>query len=172
MCAMNIREGSFGSTKLDGIRWAGAYFWPGPLHMGNGTFQPYVDHRATPEQRQALLTIMSGQAGNAWFQVLASVVSKVLEPKFVLIEFEFDLERRKARVRIPDEIETVTEPIKDIATGNDHRARVDLPSGMEYRHPEIATAKLLKGSGAIKFNCPDAHSSLALVEHTQDGLIA
>jgi len=172
MAAMRIESGHFENTRLDGLSFAVTYYWPGPLHEGNGTLQPYVLDRATPQQREALLTIMSGKAGNAWFEVLASLVSTIHEPKFVPIQFEFDLERRHARVSIPGELETVTEPIRNVATGDEHRARVDLPQGMEYFHPEIATTKVLKGTGKIRFDCPQAHSSLALVEHTQSGLIS
>lgn len=169
---MRIEEGNFGTVSLDGLIWAGAYHWPGPLHEGNGTFQPYVDRRATNEQRMALLTILSGQAGNPWFEVLASVVSTVLEPKFVPIDFEFDLTHRTARVAIPGELETVSEPIRNAATGAEFRVRVDLPNGMEYFKPEIATTKTLKGKGKIVFDCPPSHSSLADVEHTHRGLVA
>jgi hypothetical protein len=169
---MQIAEGHFGTTSLDGLLFAAVYHWPGPLHEGNGTLQPYVVDKATPEQRMALLTIMSGQAGNAWFEVLASVVSTIHEPKFLPIEFEFDLERRHARVKIPGELETVTEPIRNAATGEEFRVRVDLPRGMEYFKPEIATTRVLKGTGKIPFDCPSAHSSLANVEHTHKGLVA
>jgi len=47
-----------------------------------------------------------------------------------------------------------------------------MPKGMEYFHPEIATAKVLKGKGKIAYNYSGTHSSLALVEHTQKGLVA
>src|SRR5579864_5397859 len=171
MCAMRIQEGHFGSVSLDGLAWAAAYHWPGPLHEGNGTLQPYVDKRATPQQRTALLTIMSGQAGNAWFEVLASVVSTVLEPMFVPIDFDFDLDRRHARVSIPGEMETISQPIRNAATGDEFRVRVELPKGMEYFKPEIATTKVLRGTGKIAFDCPGAHSSMANVEHTHKGLI-
>src|SRR5437764_8748219 len=87
MAGMHIHHGHFDKVKLDGLRWLVTYKWPGPLHEGNGTMQPYVDERATEEQRTALLTVMSGKAGNAWFEVLASVVSTVLKPKFTKIEW-------------------------------------------------------------------------------------
>ena len=170
MCAMRIREGHFDGTKLDGLIWAASYHWPGPLHEGNGTFQAYVTDKATEEQRKALLTIMSGKVGNAWFEVLASVVSTIHPPMFVPIEFEFDLEKRHARCHIPGELETVSAPIKNLATGDQHRIRVDMPKGMEYFHPEIATTAVLKGTGKIKYDWPNAHSSMALVEHTHQGL--
>src|SRR5205085_1450685 len=121
-----------------------------------GTFQAYVDERATEEQRTALLTIMSGKAGNAWFEVLASVVSTILKPKFVKIEWEFDLAKRTARAAIPGELETVSEPIRNLATGDEHRVLIDMPQGIEYFEPEIATTKVLRSTGPIKFDHPAA----------------
>jgi len=170
MMAFHIIKGKFGNIKLDGAIAGGTYHWPGPLHLGNGTFQPYLSDKTTTEQREALLTIMSGKAGNAWFEVLASVVSKVLDPKYVPIEFKFDLKGRKALVRFGSEMETTSEPIKNVVTGDEHRILVDMPNGMEYHHPEIATTGVLKSNGPLKFDCPGAHSSLALVEHTHKGL--
>ena len=115
---------------------------------------------------------MSGKVGNAWFEVLASVVSKVLEPQFVPIEFSFDLTSRKAKVTFGNEVETTSQPIKNLATGDEHHILVDMPNGMEYHRPEIATTGVLRSKGALKFDCPGAHSSLAIVEHTQKGLSA
>ena len=172
MMAFRILEGNFGDTKLDGVIAGGTYHWPGPLHLGNGTFQPYLSDKSTPEQREALLTIMSGKAGNAWFEVLASVVSKVLDPRIVPIDFDFDLKSRKANVTFGSEVETTSEPIKNLATGDEHHILVDMPNGMEYRRPEIATTGILRSSGALKFDCPGAHSSLAVIEHTHLGLTA
>jgi hypothetical protein len=170
MAAMHIERGHFGPTKLDGLRWLVTYHWPGPLHEGNGTFCAYVDERADEQQRTALLTILSGKAGNAWFEVLASVVKTILPPKFVKIEWEFDLASRHARAAVPGEVETVTEPIRDLVSGKDHHILVKMPNGMEYFEPEIATTKVLRSTGPIKFDHPGAHSSLANVVHTQAGL--
>jgi len=170
MIGMQIDEGHFDGTSLDGLRFAATYYWPGPLHEGNGTVQPIVDESASPEQRDAILQILSGQAGNAWFEVLASVVSTVLEPQFAPVEFEFDLENRRARVAVPSIFETVTEPITNIATGGDHSIQVRMPNGMEYKLAETALAVVNKGEGDIKYDCPNSHSSLAYVEHTHEGL--
>src|SRR5205085_9607711 len=104
-----------------------------------GTFQAYVDERATEEQRTALLTIMSGKAADAWVEVLASVVSTTLKPKLVKIEWEFDLAKRTARAAIPGELETVSEPIRNLATGDAHRALTDMPPGIAYTERAPAT---------------------------------
>ena len=172
MAGMHIVEGNFGKVPLNGLNWVGIYHWPGALHEGNGTLQPFVDRKATPEQRNALLQILSGQAGNPWFEVLASIITKVLEPQFVPIQFEFNKAKRRARVVIPGFLETVSEPLKIPATDKDQRVTVLMPEGLEYKEMEVAASAVLKGTGPIRFNHKGTHSSLALVDHTQSGLKA
>ena len=58
---MHIDKGHLGKVKLDGLNWAAIAAWPGAIHEGHGEILPIVDERATPEQREALLKIMSGQ---------------------------------------------------------------------------------------------------------------
>jgi hypothetical protein len=171
MAAMMVEEGNFGKTKMNGVKYAVQYHWPGPLHEGNGTVLAILDEKTTPAQREAVLQIVSGKAGNPWFEVLASLVTTVLEPKVAPIHFEHDLRRRKARVTIPGLLETVTEPIRNIATGGEHKIRVNLPGGMEYKTAEIGVATVNKGTGPIQYNCPGGHSSMAHVEHTRAGLV-
>ena len=170
MLGMRIDDGVFGKTPLSGLRFAATYHWPGPLHLGNGTIQPFIDQRATPDQRTALLTILSGKAGNPWFEVVASLVKTFLEPQFVPIDFEIDVDKRTGRVKIPGVLETVSEPIKNIATGGTHRIQVVLPEGMEYKKAEVGLATVNRSTGKIRFDRPNGHSSLAMVEQTESGL--
>lgn len=171
--AMNISEGHFGDVRLDGLRWAATAHWPGPLHEGNGTMQPIIDERADEAQRNALLTILSGeqQAEGTLFHILSMVVSKVLDPVFAPIDFEFDLDGRSARVVVPGVLETTSQPIRNPVTGAEHRIRIQIPEGFEHREGEVASA-VTKGSGEIKFDIASGHSTLALVEHTAAGLAA
>ena len=170
MLAMQIEEGHYDSVPLKGLHFAATYHWPGPLYEGNGTVQPFVDERATPEQRNALLTILSGKAGSPWFDLVMSLVSTVHEPLFVPIQFEMDVPKRRARVQIPGHMETVIEPIRNIATGGDHRIQVVMPEGMEYKVSETAVATVNRASGKIRYDHPNSHSSLAAVEHTPAGV--
>jgi hypothetical protein len=170
MAGMHIERGHFGSVRLDGLTWVVTYQGPGPLHEGNGAVQPFIDDRASQEQRNALLQILGGQAGNGWFEFLASTVTKVHEPQFVAIEFEFDKKKRRARVTIPGAVETVTEPLRLPNIAGEHRVTLRMPSGMEYMEMEVAQAMVLKGTAAIKFEHRNTHSSMAEVEQTQAGL--
>jgi len=166
---MRIKEGHFDSVSLNGVIWAISFHFPAALHLGNGTVQPYIDERSTDAQRNAILTILSGKAGGPWFEVVASVVSKVLTPRFVPIKFEFDMKKRSGRCTIAGEIEVITEAIKDI-NNNDVRAQICMPEGIEYFTAEIAASKVLKSTGAIPFNRTNTHSGFSEVEYTPTGL--
>ncbi len=87
---MHIVEGQFSKVKLDVLNWMAVVHWPGALHEGNGTLQPFIDERGSREQRDVLLQILGGPAGGAYFEIIKSVVITVHEPKFVSIQFEFD----------------------------------------------------------------------------------
>jgi hypothetical protein len=172
MAGMHIQEGNYGSVDLSGLNWAVTYHWPGALHEGNGSAQPFIDQKASEEQRTALLTIMSGQAGNAWFEILASIVTTFHEPQFLPIAWQFDKTSRRARVVVPGFFETTSAPLKIPATDEEQEVIVRMPGGMEYKEFQVAQAVVLKGTGPIKFDTHGTHSSLADVEHTQAGLQA
>jgi len=86
-----IEQGHFGDVKLDGLRAAGVYQWPGPVHEGNGTMQLIVDERADAKQRDALLKIMTGQEtddmATMWW-VYSAMAPNKLNPVFAPIELE------------------------------------------------------------------------------------
>lgn len=168
--AMQVDEGNFGKTSMKGVKFCVQLRFPGPLHEGNGTVLPIVDERASAAQRDAVLQILSGKAGNPWFEVVASLVGTMLEPRFAPIEFRHDLRRRRARIVIPGILETTTEPIKNLATGGAHVADVALPHGMEYKTAAVCQATVNRGRGAISYDWPGSHSSLAHVEQTHAGL--
>ncbi|PYM83816.1 MAG: hypothetical protein DME09_09850 [Candidatus Rokuibacteriota bacterium] len=81
MFAMQVDEGDFGGTSMRGVKFAAQYHGPGPMHEGNGTVQSILDERSSSAQREAVLQILSGRAGNPSFEVVASRVSRVLEPE-------------------------------------------------------------------------------------------
>jgi len=59
----SVERGSYGKTSLDGISFAVLLHTPGPMIDGNWTVGLVVDERASPEQREAITTIASGQGG-------------------------------------------------------------------------------------------------------------
>ena len=114
--AMRIDKGHFGEVKLDGLHWAGIFAWPGPIHEGHGEAQPIIDQRASPEQRNALLTIMSGQEsmpGATYFQVFSSMIEKFHEPLFKPITFTADVENATGHFKVDGVVDSKAEPIRN-----------------------------------------------------------
>lgn len=173
MLGMRIERGHFGDVRLDGLSFFATVEFPGPLHEGNGTIQPIIEERATPEQRDALLQIMSGRHSEegTLFHIVSLIVTKVLDPVFAPIQVEFDMDGRTARVSIPGVLETETQPIRNPVTGAPHRIQVMMPEGFEHRLAEIASARI-ESTGQIRFSVPEGHSSLARVEQTPMGVAA
>jgi hypothetical protein len=163
--AYGIEEGHFADVKLDGLRAVLLVSWPGAIHEGNGTMQVVIDERADARQREALLKILTGQEtddmATVWW-VLAAMSPNKLEPLFQPIEYEVDVDARRGHFRVPGIVETVGEPIRNPVTGAEHRARIDLPHGFEYRLAEMGSGTT-RATAAIAL--PGLENSYAQFAH-------
>ncbi|MGH9673808.1 MAG: DUF1326 domain-containing protein [Bryobacteraceae bacterium] len=137
LLGIRIREGNFGDVDLSGVMFAWAAKWPGALHEGNGTIQIFIDQAATEAQRSAILTMASGKNGGAFFEILATVCPNVLPPMYAAIRMTSDHERRTGEVQVEGVGESRIGPILNPVTGEEHRARINLPNGFEYKTAEV-----------------------------------
>jgi hypothetical protein len=139
----------------------------------NGTLQAIIDERTSPAQREALFGILSGQnsAEGTIFHIFSLIVTKMLDPIFAPIEFDFDMPGRRAKVSIPGVLETTNEPIKNPVTGAPHRIQIVMPEGFEHRSAEVCSARI-SSTGGIKFEVAEGHGSLATVTQTPEGVAA
>ena len=170
MVAMRIDRGEFDGVSLDGLKWAAIVRWPGAIHEGNGEVHPLIDEAADERQRNALLTALSGQAGDTLFEIFSAVCPTVHEPVFAPVEFEFDLENRSGRVRVGDGVlETEVETLRGIDPPDPYRVIVKIPNGFEYTNDdesaETALARRITTRGPIELNLENGHSSMAYVRH-------
>src|SRR5690606_8393452 len=122
------------------LKIAAIVSWPGAIHEGRGQVVPIVDERASPQQREALLRIMSGEdtePGATFFQVFSTTFEKFHDPVFAPIDFDVDVDGRTAQLKVPGLIEARGVPIINPVTGDPHRARINLPEGFECVVAEI-----------------------------------
>lgn len=168
----HIREGWFGDTRLDGLNVACTFAWPGAVHEGHGQAQAFIDERASPAQREALLAILTGQEQEptCYFAIFASTVESMHEPKFLPVTVESDLDSRSARLAVPGEIEGRAEPIRNPTDGSVHRARIVLPEGFEFEATECASATF-RSLGAIKMDYANVNAMLHELHVGPRGLI-
>lgn len=173
LMVLDIEEGYHGGTRLDGIRAASVYRWPGPIHEGKGERQVIIDRRAAPAQRAALLRILNGEdtePGATVFQIFALMSDTTYEPVFADIEFEIDVDGRTARAVIPGVIEARGEPILNPVTGAQHRVRIEQPDGFEFAVAEIGRG-WSKTAGPIAFELADSYGQFARLHLNQNGMV-
>jgi hypothetical protein len=152
--AWQVTTGRCGDVSLDGLGFAFAARWPKAIHQGNGTLQLYFDQRADARQRDALLKIVSGQAGGLPFEIIATTFSTVLDPKYVPLKF--DLRGRDSSVRIGDDVVAAMEPIKNPVTGEPERVRVEHETGFIFKGADVVSAREMRVSaGELSFTHPN-----------------
>ena len=95
---------------------------------------------------------------------------KKLEPLFLPIEMAIDVEARRGFFRVPGIIETVGAPIRNPVTGAEHRARIQMPEGVEFRIAEAASG-LTRTTGQIPLpNIENTHAQFAYINFSNKGI--
>lgn len=170
---VRVDRGHFGDVPLGGLHAALIYAWPGPVYKGDGQIQAIIDERATPEQRQALATILYGgetePAKTHWW-VYHAMSSTAHDPVVKPIEFDVDIEARTARVVIPGVLEASGRPIRSPATGDEHRVRIDIPNGIEFEIAEIGSA-ITKCAGPVVLDLKDTYGQFNVLRHSGTGVV-
>jgi hypothetical protein len=168
-------RGHYGDIRLDGLRAAAIYAWPGPIHEGRGRMQIVIDERASPAQRTALETIMTGgdTADMATMWWVFAAMSPTRHPTlFGAIDAEIDVGKRLGRVRIPGLLEIDAGPIRNPVTGAEHRARIDLPNGFEFHLAEMGSGTT-RTSGVIPITGNrDTHTHFVDLHLSHRGVVA
>jgi hypothetical protein len=173
LAVYDIERGHHGTTRLDGLRCAGIFRWPGPIHEGKGEGVHVIDKRATPEQRAALLRILSGEDTEPFatvFQVFASTCDTLHDPIFADVDFELDIDGRTARASIDGVLEMRGQPILNPVTGAEHRVQIVQPSGFEFTEDEIGRG-WSKTEGPIAYELADTYGQFAHIHLCQSGIV-
>lgn len=167
-------SGHHGDVDLSGTRAAIMYQWPGPIHEGGGTMQIIIDESASPAQRDALQTILTGgdteEMATFWW-VFAAMSPNKLETIYRPLEISIDLEQRTGRVSAKGVFETEAGPLLNPVSGEPHRARINVPNGFEFRMAEIARGTT-HTSGEIELrNNKDSHVHMVEIHINGDGVL-
>lgn len=84
--AVRVDEGAFGEIPLAGTRALVAFDTPQRMIDGGWLQTIIIDESASPDQRQALETILTGRAGGPW-EKLAAFVGTAQPTEFRRVEF-------------------------------------------------------------------------------------
>ncbi len=150
-----IDTGFYGDVRLDGLMAGFTVKFPGPVHEGNGEQQLVIDERATDEQREALQTIMSGgdtEEMATMFWIYDAMSPNKHDTLYKKLDMEIDIEARKGHILVDGVYEVLGEPIKNPVTGAEHRVRIDIPNGFEYRIAEMGSGTTTTMGGGIQLD--------------------
>jgi hypothetical protein len=174
VAAIQIDEGKYGETPLDGLAIVAVFKWPGPIHEGHGEALAFVDSRASEAQREALLKIMTGQDTDPFatmFAVFASTIETMHEPVVADIQFEVDVDGRRGRLSIPGYVEMRGEPIRNKVTGAETRAQIVLPNGFEYEVADIGSASSRTIGGPMDVEIDSKYAQFANLHLSTHGVV-
>ncbi len=173
MVGLDIHEGHFGDTPLDGVRAVALMQWPGAVHEGGGKALIIIDESADEAQRNAVITILAGgetEEGATIFNVFASTYSEVFEPQFRKIEMTADVDARVGHLKVEGIGESTGRPILNPVTGEEHRVRISLPEGFEYTLAE-AGSSTFSTDGPIVMSNEDSHAHFVHMHMNNRGVV-
>lgn len=169
----HIDSGHFGDVDLKGLKCALIYRWPGPIYEGKGEMQAIIDEQADERQREALKTVIHGgeteEAATHWW-VFHAMSDTIHETLYKPIDFEVDIEARRAKVAIPGVLESTGYPILAPHGSEEHRVRIDIPGGIEFELAEIGKAST-KASAAIALDLSDSYGQFNVLRHSATGVV-
>lgn len=164
LCVWRIEEGEHDGLSLNGLGLALAVKWPGAIHEGNGSALAFVDEKASPDQRAALIEIASGKAGGLPYEILATTLTTLHQPRFVRFDFHFD--GLNSSVKVGKELRIALEPIRNPVTKEPEQVAVNHGTGFIFQKAECASAR----EGAVdakemKFSYPDKAGFVARIHY-------
>ncbi len=171
--SVQVDEGNFNETSLDGLCFVLLFQWPGEIKDGDGQLQLIIDERANAAQREALNKIGHGEStipGATHFYVYNSLTSKVHETLYKSIDMSINVEARRGKTKIDGLVESVGTPLINPFSGEEDRKRIHLPNGFEYTYAEMGsgTSKL---TSAIELELEDSYGQFNILHMNQDGVI-
>ena len=166
-------SGHYGGVDLSGTRAAMVLKWPGPIHEGNGAMQLVIDESASPEQRDALQKIMTGEdtadMATFWW-VFSAMCPTKKETLFAPLHVTIDLEGRTGKLSASGILETEAGPLMNPVSGQPHRARINVPNGFEFHVAEIAKGST-KTTCDIELSHKDSHVHICEIHISGEGVM-
>ncbi len=156
-----IEAGSYGETRLDGLRVSLYADWPAAIHKGNGVATTFIDESADERQRDALRTLVLGEAGGPW-GIFRHTFATVHGPSYVRFESDF---ADVPRVRAGDAVDLATEYIRNPVTGATIHPRIVLPEGLVVKDAALVRSKRFVVKDKVAYDHSGRYAAFAFFEY-------
>jgi len=157
----HIEQGAYGATDLSGVTFTLAVNWPGAIHEGSGEGLLLIDERADDTQREAIHTLVKGEAGGPW-GVLGWTWPTLHGPEAV--PFELELDGIRSRVRAGESFELEMEPIRNPVSGAEVTPGAVLPQGIIFKRGDFASSKRYRVA-SLGIDYADKYAAVAPFEY-------
>jgi hypothetical protein len=140
MLAWHIRNGHFGAIQLNDLSLLALAAFEGNIWAGEtkAVMGLFIDEKADEQQREALQSIFSGQAGG-WPASFAAIIGEVRGVEFVPIRFEVAGDLAFWRAEIPGKVMGRAEALTGPTTPPGQRVQTINPPGSEVGPGQVAT---------------------------------
>ena len=163
-----IRNGKFGDTKLDGVKFALAFWWPKAIHEGGGTARLYVDPAATDAQVHALEEIASGKHGGGVWEIFPKTFAKAFPTKRARIDWKYG--EYVASFKVDGVGEVQSDYIENPVTGEKFVGEVVLPTGINFRRSVVSRIKkLVLHDADFQFDHKNTAGFTTVIKFTEKG---
>jgi hypothetical protein len=139
--AFHIESGHVNGTRLDGLSIAQPSSYPRAIHLGNGTTYNFIDAKASPDQREALTQLLTGELGGP-LGIFASLTTTWLGPDVGPIEWTFA--GSQTAVRCGTTIEMQLAPIKNPVTAVVSGFTLLMTNGLLTNRSELMATSVLR----------------------------
>jgi hypothetical protein len=172
LVGFEIEKGHCDGLDLSGLKVLATFYFPHAIHHARGVMHPIIDERASEEQREALFYILSGadQPVGTMFQIFSVIIETIKDPLFAPITFDWDLNKRRARIEVPGSVRAKSEPIRNPVTDEEVQILTVVPNGWVFHEVENV-AGFAKSLGPIRFDLNRRHSSMGNVAWGPQGLL-
>ena len=163
-----IKQGKFGSTTLDGVKFAVVAKYPKAIHEGHGHVVLFVDQGATDDQVNAVAAVLSGKMGGMPWEAIAGTVERFDGPVRSPVEIGVDGER--SVVRVPGILELEMTPLRDPVTGAEKEVHITYPKGGFFWNDARVgtTARMRADYGDLHISWPNRYAAIAEVNWTNE----
>ena len=144
----HIESGRYGDVALDGLSLTVAADWPKAIHEGGGEAVGFVDERADDRQREALTTLLRGDAGGPWGVFINTY--RLDGPHAA--RYEIELNGKQSRLRVGDAIELEMEAIRNPVTGAEFEGGAVLGTGLVFKEGSFAASKVFRVQDGVSYD--------------------
>lgn len=158
----HVEQGAVGDVPLAGLNFSLAVNWPGAIHHGNGEGLFVVDERADERQREAIRTLVSGEAGGPW-KIIRATIARLAGP--APAPYEVSVDGYTSSVRAGDYITLRMEPVRNPVTKAEVHPRILLPEGFVFKEGEVGASSTFKVAGPVSFDHSGRYAAVAPFEY-------